>query len=387
MANIYKGRGRKEDYEALMKTLDNVFEFDKPESTSNFLKMLPKLYKEKHDPAHNNFIIKNGERVEAAVGLYYSDVFVGDEKILFAGIGNVGVMEDVRGKGYMQECMEMAVEDMLEKRPVICELGGQRQRYGYYSFEMAAQQIGISVNVSNLKHLYGKKATTDAVIKKLEPDNTEILEKINELSKKSLFRYDRKAEDLYDILISWDNYAYYLEKDGEFLGYAVTNDDMNSIVEMKLVDYSDIRDFLIAFFRFCNQQTVSFRCHPLDKELVDTLDEICEEKSVSENGRFTVLDYETAIRAFLKAKSKINVLTDGKKVVRINGIAGVENIKIEVKNNAVAVCATDEESDVCFEHKDAVRIMFGLSNKLGRYPSEFSSWFPLPLYTAVPDNV
>lgn len=387
MEKLYKGRGRKEDYESMMQALDSAFDFDKSENENSFLKMLPKLYKEKHNPTGNNFIVKNGERVEAAVGLYYHNVTVGDEEILFAGIGNVGVIEEARGKGYMQECMQMALDDMLEKRPVICELGGQRQRYGYFSFEIGAQQLYFSINVACLKHLYGKDAKTDVEIKRLEEDNIEILEKINALTQKSIFHYDRKIEDLYDTLISWNNLVHYIEKDGEFLGYAVSNEDMNCIVEMRLVDYSYIRDFLVAFFGMCKQYTVRFKCPPFEQELADTLDGICDEKSVSENGKYTVLDYETAIRVFLKAKSKICVLADGKKVVKINGVAGVENIKIEVENNEVNVCATDEECDICFEHKDAVRIMFGMSNKLSRCPVEFASWFPLPLYTEDPDNV
>ena len=68
---IYKGRGKKEYTKQLIEVLDDVFFFDDEETPRrDFMSLLPKLYKDKYEPAYNNLVVMEGEDIKAAIGLY-----------------------------------------------------------------------------------------------------------------------------------------------------------------------------------------------------------------------------------------------------------------------------------------------------------------------------
>ena len=57
---------------------------------------------------------------------------------------------------------------------------------------------------------------------------------------------------------------------------------------------------------------------------------------------FNVFDYENVIRALFDLRSTYKNIADGTLKVRINGIAGTEVLKLEVKEGAVSVLKTRE---------------------------------------------
>ena len=142
--NICKGKVNSEEREQLLAMLDDVFFIeDKPETRRNFLELLPKLYKEEYDPCANNFTVTEDGEIKAAVGLYYDDAVAAGRKLKAAGIGNVAVTRDCRGKGYMIDCLNRAIEDIKSSGADYSVLGGHRQRYGYFGYEPAGPEIRI----------------------------------------------------------------------------------------------------------------------------------------------------------------------------------------------------------------------------------------------------
>ena len=103
---IHMTHGKPEQREELLEMLNLTFDFStNNEDDTNFLNLLPKLYKKQYKPAENNIILDVDGDMRAAVGLYYNTLTVGDEKLKVGGIGNVAVHPAHRGKGYMQFCM------------------------------------------------------------------------------------------------------------------------------------------------------------------------------------------------------------------------------------------------------------------------------------------
>ena len=115
MNNIYKGRCPEKYTNELIEMLDTVF-FSNDPNNQKFMELLPKLYKDKYSPAYNNVVVMEGEEIKGAVGCYPLDAVVAGRKLRILGIGNVAVTEDCRGKGYMKDTMQMALDIMKEEK-------------------------------------------------------------------------------------------------------------------------------------------------------------------------------------------------------------------------------------------------------------------------------
>ncbi|MBQ7983563.1 MAG: GNAT family N-acetyltransferase, partial [Clostridia bacterium] len=70
---------------------------------------LPKMWVD--DDAHMQkhiAVFENGN-MAGAVGVYPYDVYIGGRKLRFATVGNIGVLPEYRGRGYMQLLMDAAM--------------------------------------------------------------------------------------------------------------------------------------------------------------------------------------------------------------------------------------------------------------------------------------
>ena len=136
MMQIYKGIGTDHcDHEDLIDFLNYVFGMNGFDS--GFYRLLPKLYRPAFRPEDHNFIVTEDGKLRAAVGSYPIALSVAGHELSAAGIGNVAAHPFHRGKGYMKDCMNMAMRDAVEQGLDFAVLGGRRQRYSYFGFEPA----------------------------------------------------------------------------------------------------------------------------------------------------------------------------------------------------------------------------------------------------------
>lgn len=75
-------------------------------------------------------------------------------------------------------------------------------------------------------------------------------------------------------------------------------------------------------------------------------------------------------------------------VLLIKGIAGEENLSIEIKNGTPSVNETKENPDLFLEHMEAMNFFFAefAPVRNGLAP-EISGWFPLQIYIYPADDV
>ena len=119
---LYKGRGTPEMYDDLMDFMNYVFGFNGNEK--DFKKLLPKLYKPEYDPCYSNYVVTENGKLKAAIGAFDSDLSVDGEILKSRVIGNVAVHPYSRSKGYMKDCMRLALRDMIEDGVDFSILGG-----------------------------------------------------------------------------------------------------------------------------------------------------------------------------------------------------------------------------------------------------------------------
>ncbi|NLP47711.1 MAG: GNAT family N-acetyltransferase [Clostridiales bacterium] len=377
---IYKGRAPREDYGQLMSFLDQVFfTRDDPATKRDFLSLLPKLYKEEYDPCSNNIVIKEGDTIKAAVGLFYDKIMAGGQELRCGGIGNVAVGLDSRSKGYMIETMNMAVQDMIDSGADFGLLGGQRQRYAYFGFEPGGSRYDFNVSLTNVRHCFGKDAKSSFEVKKLEPTDHEFLQAIDDILKKEAYYMVHEPKKMFDILCSWRSTPYAALKDGEVKGFFILNYE-GGLASFKAADAGSIDDLILAVFEKSGLRSFEIGLAPYDKAAISRLLEIAEGHTIRRSSCYNILNYKNTVLALMKVKAAEGPLAQGSLTLAIKGFAGQENFKIRVNGEEISVIESKSKPDFELDHGPAMRFLFGhLSAERASLVTSAAQWFPLPL--------
>ena len=378
MGTLYKGRGTGLDRIAYIDFINYVFGFNG--ANEDFLKLLPKLYKEEYDPCHNSFVVTEDGEFRAAVGVFPRTVSVMGETLVSHGIGNVAVHGRCRSKGYMKDCMHLALNDMIAAGADFSDLGGQRQRYNYFSYEACSPARHFSISANNLRHCFAGVPYHPVTFRRLEASDTELLDRAWELHEKKPFHVVRPREQFFDIVCSgYSGITAILDGD-RFCGYFVSE-----LSELTLADPADFDNVIRTYVAECGTANVTFP--EWETAFCRRAWEICEGTSWENTVMISVFHFEKVVRAMLRFKASYSSLCDGSAVYRVNGIAGTETFEVTVKNNEVTVCASDREPTLTLEHRAAMSYFFGeFSPDRGRIAGD-SAWFPLPIYLYGADHV
>lgn len=385
--NIYKGRGASEENSKLVAMINEVFS---PESKTDFdfHRLLPKLYKDKHNPAAHNMIVREGEDIKGAAGLFYNNLNVNGTILRCAGIGNVAVTLDSRSKGYMTDCMNLALDDMIKTETDIAFLGGQRQRYAYFSFEQGGQVCCFNVSARNLRHVFKTDTKTDFKIVKLSHEDDRRLDEIFALHNAQAYRFGRERDALYDILCSWHQVPHIIFKGNEFKGYLMLGENKSDVSGLTLVNSSDIKDVTLALLEYNSGSDISIILPLFDRELFSFFSDVAEGCYIESSANMTVLNFRRTLKALLGFKASYAPLCDTECTLLIHGKAGDENIHISVKDNAVTVEKTSREPNIELAHLSAVRLLFGICPpSAAGLPASFFAILPVPFFVAGADNV
>lgn len=388
MAEIYKGRGKKEDEKKLIEMLDNVFFLEDDEATKrDFLSLLPKLYKSRYEPAYNNFTVMEDGEFKGAVGLYPSTASACGKKLKIGGIGNVAVSRDARRRGFMIECMNMCLDQMKNDGTAYSLLGGHRQRYGYFGYEPAGSCCDFDIDRRNIAHVCGKDFACTFTVKEVAPEDTDTLAKINELYKKQPFYIERADDELYDILCSWDNRPYAAFKDGVFKGY-FTLGKYGGMNEFKPADISDTIELILGALDTMGKDSIGFTVPHFDTEMCEYMAKVCGGYDTDHCEMVNIFRFADFIEAFLKVKASRMPLCDGSLVLLIHGIRCDEKILITVRDNRVSVEPTELPADAELEHNEAVRAVASMySGARLKFPAFAQTWFPVDFFSYSQDNV
>lgn len=386
--NIYKGKVTPAERDQLIAMLDDVFFIDdEPETKRNFLELLPKLYKEEYDPCGNNFTVSEDGEIKAAVGLYYDDAVAAGRRLKAAGIGNVAVTRDCRGKGYMIDCLGRAIEDIKNSGADYSVLGGHRQRYGYFGYEPAGLSYNFTIDKKNLAHLIGKEAAPKYTVRKVEASDTDILEKINALYEKLPFHFIREKNRQFDILCSWRAAPYAVFDGDEFKGYFVAQ-KFGGIQEIRPVEINDMYELIMLAMQITEKDSISFSVAAYDVELCEFMSQIFGGCSTYHSEMISIMNYRNFTEAFLAVKAERMPLCDGSVVMLIHGDKGDERFELTVCGGKVSAEYTEKQPDIELEHREAIRLIAAMySARRAELPAFAQAWFPVDFHCYSQDNV
>ena len=381
----YCGRGNHIPYDDYMKLINESFGFFSPET--EFLGLLPKLYREEYRPQDQNYVVTEDGKLVAAVGAYDHEILVCGRRIPCRGIGNVAVHPDHRSKGYMKLAMNKALEDMISDGVVLSTLGGQRQRYLYFGYDKAGPIYTFTVCRENFHHVYGD-VTAAFEIKEITDPADPFIDDMIALNTLGSFAPIRPRAQYLDIARSWKASLLVFLQKGEFLGYCILHGG-NTVSEIQTRHDADFMTAIRSLYACLNHNIDIFLpAHQIQYRRA--LTPVAEDMHLISAMQFNILNYTAAIDAFLALKLTYEELPDGDMTLLIHGYAGDERIRITVKGSTsrVQMISEDIPADYELSHSEAISLLFSPISPLREDASNLCKvWFPLPICMCRADEV
>jgi predicted N-acetyltransferase YhbS len=379
-------RANPNDFEEILEVSNRIFA---GEDKNYFQTYHPALYKEGVNTATDHIIMRDEGKIKGIVGWFPSVMNVLGEKLEVCGVGTVCVEKDCRGKGYMRELMEELLREMEETNTPLAVLGGRRQRYEYYGFTPSAICSNFYFNFDNAKHIFSKD--TEATYTFYTPNGSEkeLFEKCVSLYERRKAYTERTADNFYDCLCNCRCKPLFINKNGEFAGYACISPNNAEIHEFEIEDNNDccrmLKDYIAAF----DLRGVSAKqIFHFEREKLNALTKVCEGVSTCGADSYYIQDYAKVITAFGNLKTTYTKIPDGETVIDIEG---KQKIKLTVKDGKVSAVETTENADLTLKPLDAISIFFGQGaftlKETEELPAFANALFPLPLFFSVPDMI
>lgn len=385
--NIYCGRGNVVPYDELMRVLNTSFGFFTPET--EFLGLLPKLYREQYRPQDQNWVVTEDGVLTAAIGAYNHEITVCGRRLPCRGVGNVAVHPDHRHKGYMKLAMNQAIADMAADGIVLSTLGGRRQRYQYFGYDKAGPAYHFSISRDNIRHTYGDAPAPFAVRTVTDPTDPAI-DEIIALSEQGCFVPTRDRATYLDIANTWKARLMVLTdpaEDDRFVGYCIC--DGGSLSELRVVRGEDFMGLVRSVYA-CLDQGFTVGLPAYETEQIKAISLIAEGIAVHPSMMYLILNYAATIEAFLALKLTYATLPDGELTLLIHGHVSDERLRITVKEgkHTVETVAEDVPVDMELSHLEATELLFGCISAARETASPLlRAWFPLPLWMYRADEV
>ncbi|MBN1465247.1 GNAT family N-acetyltransferase [candidate division KSB1 bacterium] len=366
------------DYENAIDFLNLVFSVHYP---IDFPRVLPKLYKPTDDCMSMNYAIKRHGKIRAIVGLYPIELHVGAIPLKLAAIGAVSSHPNDRAHGYMQRLLRFCLKVMRAEGYHLSWLGGQRQRYGYFGYEVCGSTAVLTVNKKNISHCY-TEAPAVHFDKVGAPD-----ERVSQMKlwhDQKPIHCSRPVASFVEISRSWQHDLFAaLSASGELAGYVIAN-AAGAVFEMVT---SNEKAVIPAWVTQQAQDQVVFETAMLANPIVTELTRICEQPSVRSSGNWQIFDWQRVVDGVLKLKHQSMQLM--KDTFRL-GIDGYGVVELKVDDCAAECVRTQKRAHFSCDPRTAMRLLFGplppaMSGLLDH--STLNSWCPLPLSLPRPDEV
>ena len=196
------------------------FVFSKAHRPHDFATLLPKLYGAQADTTAHHFLIKEDGKILAAILAYPVEMTIAGKTLMTIGVGSVSVHPRARGRGFMDDLLAAVDEHAKAYNADFAVLGGDRQRYGYYGFDLAGCQLNATLMRHNARHAF---KDADMAGLSLVPMADEHVDFAASLHAAQPSFCERSKETFITILKNWNNNPMAILRDGKMIGYCVIN--------------------------------------------------------------------------------------------------------------------------------------------------------------------
>ena len=363
--------------------------FSHAHGSIDFPQNLPKLYGPDGGAGADHLLACEDGQIKAMVGVFFDTVHISNQALRVGGIGTVSVHPYARGKGYMKTLMRMADEEMRAAGAQLSMLGGQRQRYQHFGYELGGARLSFRVTDKSLFHACAGK-TLPKLKLKLTPLTDADVPFCRALYSAQPVHFAREQYPFADILRSWGCAAFVIRENGRPCGYLTRSWNAETVDELLLEREELLPAVMAAYLAQFGRQALNLTVQPWETGRAALADEISEDCTLSACEMFRVYDWAAVLGSLLSLKAACRPLPDGVLTLDIGG----ELLELAVRGGAPAVRRLqpgEASAALTLEPQRALRL---LCSPMGGYCPALcaacpaaDAWFPLPLGFSAQDGV
>jgi predicted N-acetyltransferase YhbS len=148
------------EFDAFMRYVERAFGHSK----AFFQRAYPHMYQPTEESMSWAYVIEEDGEIVSHVGLYPIETVTAGVQLSIGGIGAVSTAPKARGKGYMTKLLTHIVDEMRRIGYPVSWLGGDRQRYNTFGWEMASPVYDLSFSQRSLDWLGVEPAEVEEVL-------------------------------------------------------------------------------------------------------------------------------------------------------------------------------------------------------------------------------
>lgn len=368
-------RLRASDYDELLDLLNRAFGFP---DQDGFERKLPAMWRRDEESMSKHLAIRSDGAIRSVVGVYPLEVHIAGHKFLFATCGNVCTDAAFRNRGFMNELMTAAADELKAMGAVAARLGGQRQRYERFGFETVGTTVSRTLSIKN--HEQGRNSPyvrPRLVFSDIGREDADMLAFAARLQRSEPMYVERgNTRRFYDVMAAWKNVPKLASlPDGTPVG--VLSVSPKGIAEQYALTPELKYEMIVSWLYANSCGVVSFVSPGWDHEFNRLADRDCEEPVITGSTQCKILDRERFSNALLDLKYPDGDMPEGDLTVEING----ERLLFTGGH----CTKTDLRPDLTLNELDAARFLFGCGQpeNVCALPREkrdlIRSVFPLPM--------
>lgn len=361
---------RPQDEDALLDFINLVFSVGG--TPTDFRSLIPKVYG-KGGFSANSLLARDAAGIKGVVSYTQGSLAMGNGELAYGFVGNVSAHPYLRGQGIMQTLMPRVLERLKEDGCDFTILGGQRQRYQHFGYELCGGRMTIHVTGRSLRHaLAGRDAPAIRFTPLAEAAPGEV-EQAWAMHRGGALYCQRSLADFPVILRTWQGQTFLAHQGDELLGYVYLLG--GRVAEFRVKDAALLPHLLSALMTRQNLQQLEVNLRADELSAHQALFDAADSWEQGPVYMAHVFNWQRFLSVLLDFKAGMVPLMDGEAVLDIQGEG---RLLIAVVGGQPRVSPAARPADLSVTPQDALRLTT-LPFQQELFPGHpFRNWFPLP---------
>lgn len=349
-------------------------------SRAFFTRFYPHLYRPTPEACANCYVIEEACQIVSHVGLFPILVSAAGVALTLGGIGGVATSPQARGQGHMTRLLRHAIDEMHARGYPASWLGGDRQRYNAFGWEMA----GLSVQMTFSRRSLGWHDVIPVSIEAAFPEEAlPVVAAHHHHRACHTQRPDLRAK------LSRQDLRFWIAADGYVIARGQGRDHVK-IIELVSASGNEAR-LLRAVLDWNFADDVTWELSAWEHARLARVIPYAADWRMDEHGMYRINDLTALLDAALPHLTRhVTGLRPTAATLSLRESETVTHTTLIVENNAVHVRAGQHaEPTIELSVIDAARLVFGGPAPAGfdRVPAGIRALFPIPIYVPPLDRV